>query len=61
MASLMEMASEMALLIPMASWVVDNVVTLEADDVDVQTFNKLVGAGVSIARGGEREKGRGEA
>ena len=37
--------------------VVDNVVILEADDVDVQTFDKLVGAGVSIVRGGERTKG----
>ena len=37
--------------------VVDNVVILEADDVDVQTFDKLVGAGVSIVRGGERAKG----
>ena len=31
------------------------------DVVDVQTFDKLVGSRVSIVRGGEREKGRGEA
>ena len=37
--------------------VVDNVVILEADDVDVQTFDKLVGSRVSIVRGGERAKG----
>ena len=37
--------------------VVDNVVILEADVVDVQTFNKLVGSRVSIVRGGERAKG----
>jgi len=37
--------------------VIDNVEIMEADDADVATFDKLVGAGVSIVRGGERMKG----
>ena len=36
---------------------VDNVEIMEADDADVTTFDKLVGAGVRIVRGGERMKG----
>ena len=41
----------------LAATVVDDPLIMEADDADVQTFDKLVGAGVSIVRGGERMRG----
>ena len=41
----------------LAATIVDDPLIMEADDADVQTFDKLVGAGVSIVRGGERMRG----
>ena len=41
----------------LAAPVIDDEHFMEADDADVSTFDKLVGAGVSIVKGGQRMRG----